>query len=63
MSKQRYNLLRIALGCFLGVTIIQVIKETDTVSTGQFVALGLGILAAIFNYLPEKKGVSDQDRS
>lgn len=63
MSKQRYNLLRIALGCFLAVTLIQVIKETDTVSTGQYVALGLGTLAAIFNYLPEKSDISNQDRS
>lgn len=63
MSKQRYNLLRMALGCFLTVTIIQVIKETDSVSTGQYVSLGLGIVAAIFDYLPEKKGVADQDQS
>lgn len=62
MSKQRYNLLRIALGCFLGVTIIQVIKETDTVTVGQYVALGLGILAAVFNYLPEKGDVRNEDR-
>lgn len=62
MSKQRYNLLRMALGCFLGITIIQVFKSFDTVTTGQFVALGLGLLAAIANYLPEKKGVTNEDR-
>ncbi len=62
MSKQRYNLLRMALGCFLGITIVQVFKSFDTVTTGQFVALGLGLLAAIANYLPEKKGVTNEDR-
>lgn len=52
-----------ALGCFLGITIIQVIKSFDTVTTGQFVALGLGLLAAVFNYLPEKKDITNQDRA
>lgn len=62
MSKQRYNLLRMTLGCFLGVTLIQVFKSYDSVTTGQFVALGLGLVAAVFNYLPENKGATDQDR-
>ena len=51
-----------ALGAFLTVPIIQVIKETDTVTVGQYVALGLGILAAVFNYRPEKSNVRNEDR-
>lgn len=61
MSKQRYNLLRMGLGCFMVVTLVQVFKEFDSVTTGQFVALGLGGIAAIADYMPEKKDAPQED--
>ena len=62
MSKQRYNILRLALGAFLGVTIATAIKEPALLSGGQWLALGLGLIAAAVNYWPEPKDTTYEDR-
>ncbi len=62
MSKQRYNILRLALGAFLGVTIVIAIKDPGSLSVGQWVSLGLGLIAAAVNYWPEPKNTTNKDR-
>lgn len=62
MSKQRYNILRLALGAFLGVTIAMAIKDPSSLGAGQWTALGLGLIAAAVNYLPEPKDTTHEDR-
>ena len=62
MTKMRYNILRMALGAFLAVTIITAIKDTSALSGGHWAALGLGIIALIANYLPEPKNTKSEDR-
>jgi len=62
MSKQRYNILRLALGGFLGVTLAQILTDASSMSNGQWFVFALGLFAAAVNYWPETKGTRHEDR-
>ena len=63
MSKQRYNILRLALGTFIGISIGQLVKDPNALNTSELIALGVGLFAAVVNYWPERKDVKPEDRS
>lgn len=60
MSKKRYNIVRGALGFFVGVSIGQLFHGVDALSGGQWIALGFGIVAGIYSYWPEKNAEQTQ---